>query len=139
MNDLEFVTLRQEFSPDYTLGEMLANGKHFGFTCEDQDRRLEEGNEKVFTKTAIPRGTYRVILSPSRRFGKVMLELLGVPAFTGIRVHGLNNASQTEGCIGLGAKRTADGVRDCAAVNLLLIRMVGECIAQGGKCWMTVI
>lgn len=136
--DLNLMIRRFGFQAKLTKGEMLANGVHLGYTCEDVDRRLESGGTKVPKETAIPRGRYRVILSFSNRFQKIMPEVLGVPQFTGIRIHGLNNPSQTEGCPGLGAELTPDGVRDCATINSVLIKMIGECIAQGHECWLEV-
>ena len=136
--DLNLVLQRKGFFPTWTSGELFANGIHFGFTCEDPDRKLEDGGTKIQNETAIPRGKYRVILSKSVRFGKIMPEVLGVPQFSGIRFHGLNTAAQSQGCVGVGAELTPTGIRDCATVNAVLIRMIGDCIAQGNKCWLEV-
>lgn len=83
------------------------------FTLEDEVREpalfpparwTEKGvlGWKVSGKTAIPRGRYRVVLTWSGRFQRLMPELLNVPGFTSIRIHSGNTAADTEGCILLG-------------------------------------
>ena len=63
---------------------------------------LEDDGAKVFGKTAIPRGKYRLITSESPRFGRILPEVLHVPGFTGIRIHGGNTAEDSHGCILVG-------------------------------------
>lgn len=82
-----------------TIGELLVNDKYLCDTLEDRVR-LE--GEKVYGKTAIPEGTYEMVLSYSPRFKKILPEILNVPNFTGIRIHSLNKAEESEGCIGVG-------------------------------------
>lgn len=117
---------RDVFAEKFTLGSLLVDGRHLGFTCEDTDRRLENEGEKVKGQTAIPRGSYKVILSYSHRFQKVMPEILNVPGFTGVRIHGGNTHENTEGCPLLGIQRTQDGVAKCKEVNDRLIQMIQE-------------
>ena len=69
---MEFVLYRDVFEKDYTLGRLSVDGRPLGYTCEDTDRKLEEGGEKVPGRTAIPRGRYRIRLSMSERFGRIM-------------------------------------------------------------------
>ncbi len=65
---------------------------------------------KVPGKTAIPSGRYRLRWTMSSRFKREMLLLEDVPGFAGIRIHPLNRASESEGCIGLGKAWTiSDG------------------------------
>lgn len=82
-----------------TIGELLVNDKHFCDTLED---RVRPEGEKVYGKTAIPEGTYEVKLTYSPRFKKILPEILNVPNFSGIRIHSLNKAEESEGCIGVG-------------------------------------
>ena len=82
-----------------TIGELLVNDKYLCDTLED---RVRPEGEKVYGKTAIPEGTYEMVLSYSPRFKKILPEILNVPNFTGIRIHSLNKAEESEGCIGVG-------------------------------------
>lgn len=83
----------------YTIGELSVNNKYLCDTLEDKVR--PEG-EKVYGETAIPAGTYTVVLSYSNRFKKIMPEILNVPNFTRIRIHCGNSSKDTEGCLLVG-------------------------------------
>ena len=101
------ITVKREFfSETETLGSMSINGKFFSYTLEDYDRKLKQNqssseiaHKKIYGKTAIASGDYRVILSLSNRFGRLMPEVLNVKGFAGIRIHGGNTHENTDGCI----------------------------------------
>lgn len=82
-----------------TIGELWVNNSHLTDTLED---RVRPEGEKVYGQTAIPEGTYEVKLTYSPRFKKILPEILNVPNFSGIRIHSLNKAEESEGCIGVG-------------------------------------
>lgn len=132
MKTQELKLIREATTPkaggeSYTLGKMYRNGLLFGQTDEDEDRFLETGKqEKVHGRTAIPRGRYRVITSYSPHFGRVLPELLSVPHFSGIRIHGGNTAEDSEGCILLGRVRTRTGIAQCADLVQRLIDLIDE-------------
>lgn len=83
----------------YTIGELSVNNKYLCDTLED---RVRPEGEKVYGETAIPSGTYTVILSYSNRFKKIMPEIQNVPNFTGVRIHCGNSSKDTEGCLLVG-------------------------------------
>lgn len=81
------------------------------FALEDKDRDLylymsedEIKSVKVPKETAIPYGMYKVILSFSNRFQKIMPEVIGVRGFAGIRIHNGSFVKDTEGCPLIGYK-----------------------------------
>lgn len=77
---------------------MFVNGKFFGYTMEDVVRDLSK-EQKVMHKTAIPAGQYSVVVNMSNHFKREMCQILNVPQFEGIRIHGGNTAEDTSGCI----------------------------------------
>lgn len=136
---MELLLTRSVFNPAFTLGQLSIDGRFFGFTCEDTDRRLETDGTKVSKETAIPRGRYRVVLSFSNRFKKLMSEVLDVPGFSGIRIHGGNTAADTAGCPLLGRVRTAGGVADCAERNATLVKRLEQAADAGEEVWLEVV
>lgn len=107
MEVIELLLKRQIRTKDFTLGELFINGESFCMTVEDMERMP---NEKVYGKTAIPKGEYKVIINMSNRFKKLMPLLINVPNFEGVRIHSGNTALDTEGCIIVGMTRTLSGV-----------------------------
>lgn len=129
---------RDIIEPEFTLGELTVDGAHFGYTCEDTDRQLEHGGGKVPGQTCIPRGQYRVQLSFSPHFGRITPEILQVPGYTGVRIHGGNTNADTLGCPLLGKVRTVNGVSGCAERNKALIDLIERAEDFGDEVWMTI-
>ena len=76
------------------------------------------------SSTAIPTGTYNVVITPSNRFKRDLPLLENVPGFTGIRIHPGNTAADTEGCILVGKGHSTRSVTDSrAAFNDLFNRI----------------
>ena len=112
--------VRENSGDETTLGDLFMDGIWFCKTLEDRDRRLEAGGVKVPRETAIPLGTYPVIIDFSNRFQKLMMHVLDVPQFAGIRIHAGNTHLNTEGCILLGEDVDRDVlVHSRVAVNRL--------------------
>ena len=97
--------MREPSINDTTLGSLFIDDHWQCHTLEDVIRPT---GEKVHSKTAIPPGRYRLILSMSNRFKKIMPEVLNVPMFTGIRIHSGNTAKDTAGCLLVGQTRSVE-------------------------------
>lgn len=97
---------------NYTIGKLYINGQYFCDTLEDKDRGLKQSDniitikaKKIFGKTAIPMGTYNVVLTYSPKFKKYLPLVEDVKGFSGIRIHQGNTANDTEGCILVGMNK----------------------------------
>ena len=108
--EVSAVKLRLERGPSAhgaTIGELTVDGAFECYTCEDEDRKLEDNPDaKIKGKTAIPRGAYNVVVTESTRFKRPLPLLENVMGFSGIRIHPGNSSEDTEGCLLPGRTRT---------------------------------
>lgn len=123
-------------SPNY--GVFSIDGVTIGQTLEDCDRHLEDGGEKIYGDTAIPRGTYLVTSTFSNRFGRIMPEVHSVPGFKGVRIHGGNDEVDTLGCPLLGRIRTHTGIADCHDANERLMDALDFAEERGEAVYLEV-
>ena len=89
-----------------TTSDIYADGLYFGDALEDVGR---PAGVKIYAKTCIPEGVYKVAITRSGRFKKDMMVLYNVDddqsvdrdgvRFTGIRVHGGSTVDHTAGCV----------------------------------------
>jgi hypothetical protein len=133
--NLELHLQRQPSPADRTLGNITDNGVHQCFSLEDQVR---PAGVKVHGATAIPAGRYQVVISMSKRFGKLLPELVGVPGFAGIRIHGGNGPADTEGCILVGRMQDKTKIWDCAPALQQLIDKMELIIEARGRVFITI-
>ena len=104
--------IRTWYADTYTIGKLYIDGVYFADTLEDKNRDVDKngifnnGEKKVYGKTCIPFGTYKVILSMSSKFKKILPLLLNVPQFDGIRIHSGNTDEDSSGCILVGINDT---------------------------------
>jgi len=91
---MKIMIIRTNYTINETSGTMLVNGEFFGYTLEDTVRY----SRKIKHQTAIPSGLYEINVSMSPRFKREMIQILKVPGFTGIRIHGGNTHKNTSGC-----------------------------------------
>ena len=89
---------------DYTIGKMYLNGEYFCDTLEDTVRDLKVV-KKIYGETAIPEGRYRVEMTYSPKFKRILPLLLKVPFFEGIRIHSGNSADDSLGCLLVGENK----------------------------------
>lgn len=101
---IELAIARFEFTPASTLGALYRDSEFLCYVLEDAIRK-----EKVYGKTAIPRGQYAVDFTWSGRFNCQLPLLTGVPLFSGIRFHAGNAVTDTDGCLLPGFDRYRSG------------------------------
>ena len=100
---MKLILTRIARKAEYTIGRLEdENGKRICDTLEPTWRDCKGGELKIPKKSAIPEGTYRVVVTKSRRFQKYLPLLVGVPGFEGVRIHSGNTSRDTEGCILVG-------------------------------------
>jgi hypothetical protein len=129
---MELILLREDETPERTIGRLLL---HQCWTLEDQVR----AGPKVPGETAIPAGRYRVTLTPSARFKRVLPLLHDVPGFSGIRIHAGNTALDTAGCILVGRTRQADQILSSRAALTDVQSLMAEALARGEDVWLTIL
>lgn len=119
------IKLKRTFKgAEYTIGKLYLNDEYFCDTLEDVVR--PEGR-KIAGKTAIPTGEYKVVLTESKRFKKLLPLLINVPNFTGVRIHSGNTHHDTEGCILVGENKVKGRVINSrATMNRLMAQLTGD-------------
>ena len=100
---------------NYTIGRLFIDGEYFCDTLEDPVRQLDSIKDKIYSKTAIPTGKYKVsmsVVSPKYSIRKSynwcggrLPRLLDVPFFEGILIHSGNTSDHTAGCILVGENK----------------------------------
>ena len=116
---MELLVKRVAKKDNYTIGKLYIDGVYFADTLEDCDRGLTQDMpleeikaKKVYGKTAIPKGTYKVymnVVSPkfkdrswAKPYGGKLPRLLNVPNYEGVLIHVGNTAEDTSGCLLVG-------------------------------------
>lgn len=118
--------------PLYTIGRLFVDGKYFCDTLEDRCRDLDKEG-KVMHETAIPGGTYEVIVNVSVRFKRKLPLLLDVPYFTGIRIHRGNTDKDTSGCILVGENKQSGRVINSTFYELKLTEILEKTMLSGER------
>ena len=122
-----------------TISEVYVNGTFFCYALEDKDRGLRQDMTlkeimaiKIKGKTAIPTGTYNVIVNYSPKFKKQLPLVENVPGYSGIRIHPLNTDKDTEGCIGFGLWRGGTSIYASKVYTDTIISMIERELNNGG-------
>lgn len=118
---------RTDYKETYTVGRLYINGDYFCDTLEDRYRDLSK-EKKIYSRTAIPYGVYKLVISYSPRFKRLLPLLLNVPFFKGIRIHAGNSSKDTSGCILVGTVKDVekDWISNSRSTEKLFIQTISQ-------------
>jgi hypothetical protein len=142
---MKLLLKRIAFKEAYTIGKLSIDGVYFCDTLEDRNRDLnhdgdlnDAGEGKVKNETAIPFGTYNVVVNVSQRFGRELPRLENVPGFDGILIHRGNTDADSSGCILVGENKVKGKVINSTPYEIELVKRCKEALARGEKITITV-
>lgn len=115
---------RENYGDTYTTGKVLYRGKFICYALEDVVRHPDA--KKVYGETAISAGLYKMVLTMSNRFKRLLPEILNVPNFLGVRVHRGNTAEHSHGCLIVGMSLKPGFVGDSKTAEALFIKHMGD-------------
>jgi hypothetical protein len=118
-----------------TLGVVFLDGR---FTCFSLEDEIRPAGVKVDGETCIPPGRYRVGLTWSPKFSKVLPEVLDVPGFTGVRIHAGNTASDTRGCVLIGIQRAGVRILESQKAMALVQAWIAEAEPRPEGVWLVI-
>lgn len=149
MKTLKLTLQRIAKEPTYTIGKLFIEDRHWCDTVEDKVRELhdlnkdgdfdDQGEGKVYGLTAIPEGTYRLTLSMSNRFKRLLPELHDVPGFSGVRIHSGNTAEDSHGCIIVGINDKKGWVSRSRNYETALVEKLKSYITDGFAVQITIV
>lgn len=127
--------LKRIFRGDkYTIGHLYIDGNYYCDTLEDTDRGLTDDVSeeeikriKIYGKTAIPTGRYKIEVTYSPKFKRYLPILLNVRGFSGIRIHSGNTAEDTLGCLLVGFNKEKGKVLNSRVTSDKLTALLRNC------------
>ena len=145
--ELKLITIAKK--EDYTIGRLYINGEYLCDTLEDPVRILtdinkdndfdEQGEGKIYGKTAIPEGVYEVLMTYSNKFKKIMPLLLNVKGWSGVRIHSGNTAEDTLGCILVGKNTEKGRLTNSRVYTIMLYTRIQNAVNQNLKIRISII
>jgi len=133
---MQLKVIRRWFTSKSTIGDLYVNGV---FQCHTLEDVVRPDGVKVFGETAIPHGTYQVIIAPSNRFKRDLPRLLNVPKFDGILIHPGNTDKDTHGCILVGETKGADFIGNSRTAFAALFTKIQGAVKAGEKVTIEIV
>lgn len=135
---MELLLKRIAKNSTYTIGKLYIDNKYFCDTLEDTDRGLTNLDslqdilkKKVYGKTAIPTGTYKVdmnTISPrfknrswAKPYDGKLPRLIDTIGFEGVLIHVGNRSEDTSGCVLVGKNTVKGGLTESTSTFHLLM------------------
>ena len=156
---MEILVDRRWRKVGYCIGRLFVDGVLVANTLEDEDRGLNDSmsertiyERKVYGRTAIPLGRYRVLMDVvSSKFSKFpfYMEVCGgklprlkdVKGFEGILLHvadGPRGASLLEGCIGIGYNKKVGQLCEGKEVFKRIYSKMRDAHERGEEIWIEI-
>lgn len=133
---------REVSKGDATLSRLF-NGEQFLCDVLEDEVREVEGRPveewKIHGATAIPSGTYNIVLENSQRFGPDTITLQNVLGFKYIRGHAGNTSADTEGCLLFGTRSGENTVRNSRVALAKVKALIKSRLAQGESVSIKII
>lgn len=145
---MNITVTRFEFTDLSTIGKLTIEGNPFTcYTLEDRDYEITQQTphsdirrlKQLHTDSvAIPYGTYELAITFSKRFKKLMPQLLEVPCFDGVRLHSGNTSEDCRGCLLTGASKMPNKVYESrVAFNKLYPMLQDACSKE--KVYLSIV
>ena len=142
---MKIKVLRDIFTEKSTTGHLHIDGAWQCYTLED---RVRANGSKIYGETAIPKGTYEVAMTWSGKFNKkawakptkgLVPEILDVPGYSGVRIHPLNCAKDSLGCIGVGKNDKKGWISNSTAYYRNLVdNYIVPALDRGERVFITI-
>ena len=126
---MKLLLKRIALKPNYTIGKLYVDNVYVCDVLEDTVRdlnkngRFDNGEQKVYSKTAIPYGTYSITMnvkSPkfsnfakypwAKKYDGYLPRLEKVPNFDGVLIHVGSTHESTSGCVLVGQNKAVGKV-----------------------------
>lgn len=141
------VAIERKWKKDtYTIGRVFIDGNFFSNSMEDRDRGLTKNMPlvdiqriKVYGETAIPTGKYKVTMTYSHKYKRMMPQIMNVKGFSGIRIHSGNTAKDSLGCVLLGVATNPDKKEWIGDSRNTCKKFEELLIAAGGTCDLEIV
>ncbi len=144
---MELTLTRKYLKDTYTIGVLEINNAYFCDTLEDKVRTLidvdhdgdfnDPAEGKIYGKTAIPYGKYKVTIAFWKKHKKFIPLLHDVPGFKGILIHSGATESDTLGCILVGKNKIKGGLVDGIKYSDELTKKIREALRKE-EVWITI-
>lgn len=90
----------------------------------NKDGKFDNGEKKIWGKTAIPYGIYKFKMMYSPHFKRILPVLQNVPDFEGVMIHNGNTEFDTRGCILVGVNSEVGKVTNSVATLNILLALI---------------